>query len=152
MPQILGHDCYPVTTAPRAFDITWCNFPYREVPYEPGPKRHPALVLSISVHKHAASGLDYATLQVAYGTSQPQNGRPPYEILHIHNYNALMRAGLCRETWFDLERVQRILWAEEYFPPADHGSPILGKLNHDQIIRLQTVKEVRDAIGLTGGG
>jgi len=146
VPVVLGHNIYDIASSPEIYDIVWVNFPYDEAPYEPGPDRHPGLVLSKSVFKDKNTELNYASLQIAYGTSQPQNDRLPWEVLRVHNYVALDRCGLCRDTSFILSRVQRLLWCEEYFPISEHGTPILGKLPHAQILALKTLKEVRDAL------
>lgn len=152
MPRALGHECYPVNSAPDAYDIIWANFPYDEEPYNPGPDKHPCLVLSKKVFTEARSGVDYASIQVMYGTSKPQRDRlPPWAYLHIHNYIALERCGLFRETYFIVNRVQRLLWCEEYMPNTDYGSPILGKLPHDYILQLKKLKEIRDAIRNSDG-
>jgi len=147
VPLALGHECYPVNTAPEAYDIIWANFPYDEEPYEPGPQRHPCLVLNKKVFKDSRTGHDYASLQVMYGTSQNQRERvPPWEYLHIHNYDATNRCGLYRETFFMVGRIQRILWCEEYMPNLQNGSPILGRLPHDYILSLKKLKEIREAV------
>ena len=147
MPEALGHQCYPVNSAPEAYDIIWANFPYDEEPYNPGPDRHPCLVLSKKVFLDQRTGNDYATLQVMYGTSKPQSSKlPPWEYLHVHNYIALGRCGLFRETYFIVNRIQKILWCEEYMPNTEHGSPILGKLPMDYVLQLNKLKEIRDAM------
>jgi len=147
LPTVLGHKCYPVNSAPQAYDIIWANFPYNEHPYTPGPDRHPCLVLNTKVFKDNNTGNDYASLQVMYGTSKSQKDRlKPWEYLHIHNYNALNQSGLFCETYFLVGRTQRLLWCEEYMPLTEHGTPILGKIPMDYILQLKKLKEIRDAM------
>ena len=147
MPKVLGFDCYSVNSAPEAYDIIWVNFPYHEEPYSPGPDRHPGLVLNKRVFTDSSSGHDYATLQVMYGTSQPQKGkRQPWEYLNVHNSVALDQSGLYCDTYFIIERTQRLVWCEEYMPPSEYGTPILGKLPMEYILQLKKLKEIRDAL------
>lgn len=143
----MGHKTYAVQTAPQAFDIARVAFPYIESPTKPGPKLRPGLVLAVKAFSDKKSGLDYASVQMAYGTSKPQTDRPPWDSIHIHNYDALMRSGLCLDTWFRLDRIQWVLWCAEYFPIIEEiGTPILGKLPHDYILTLKKIKEMRAAI------
>lgn len=147
MPLVLGHDCYFVNTAPEAYDIIWARFPYDEEPHNPGPVHHPCLVLNKKVFKDSSSGEDYATLQVMYGTSKPQKDkRQVWEYLHIHNYNALAQSGLCRETYFIVDRIQTLFWCKEYMPYTEHNTPILGKLSMEYIMQLKLLKEMRNEI------
>lgn len=147
MPLVLGHECYPVNTAPIAYDIVMGRFPYEEEPHIPGPDFHPCLVLNTKVFKDNTTGHDYATVQIMYGTSQNQKDRRnPWDYHKIHNYIALGECGLWRETYFCLDRVTRVLWCEEYFPNTEYGTPILGKMPRDHILELLKVKEVRKVI------
>ena len=147
MPLVLGHECYPVNSAPLAYDIAWARFPYDEEPYEPGSDHHPCLVLNTKVFTDSTSGHDYASVQIMYGTSQNQKDRrPPWDYHKIHNYNALIECGLWRETYFCLDRTTRVLWCEEYFPNTDYGTPILGKMPRDHIQALLKLKEVRKSV------
>lgn len=147
MPDILGHECYFVNTAPEAYDIIWANFPYDDEPYNPGPDRHPCLVLNKKVFSDKKTGKDYATLQVMYGTSSPQKGkRNVWEYLHVHNFNALTECGLFCETYFIVERTQRLFWCKDYMPYSEQGSPILGKLPMEYIMQLKLLKKMRDEV------
>ncbi|PHR61802.1 MAG: hypothetical protein COA43_01130 [Robiginitomaculum sp.] len=143
-------DTYPVPSAPQAYDIVQARFPYNEEPYKPGPKRRPCLVLAVQANVDN-SGTHYATVQVAYGTSQAQPNRPPWEYFHVHNYTALDRSGLCRDTYFIVTRVQWLLWCEDYFPVVKElETPILGHLPHNHILALKNLKDVRDSMRTQG--
>lgn len=81
-----------------------------------------------------------------YGTSRPQNDQKPWKFLRIHNYMALEKSGLFCDTYFIVDRVQRLFWSEEYMPPSDYGTPILGKLPVEYILQLKKLKEIREAL------
>ena len=150
MVKVLGLNAYAVETAPQAYDIVNVAFPYRENPGEPGPKTRPCLVLSVSVHTESKTNNPYATMQVAYGTSAPQNGSK-LDIFRVHNYVALQRSGLATNTYFCLDRIQTLMWCEEFFPVIDaFGTPVIGRLPHDYIIALKKQKEIRDELKRSG--
>ena len=149
--KVLGLSAYAVTSAPNAYDIVSVAFPYQENRGEPGPKCRPGLVLSKSVHKESGTGAPYATIQVAYGTSslKVRERYPPWDIFEVHNYVALQQSGLCQNTCFVLNRIQKLMWCEEFFPViGDLETPIMGHLPHEHIISLSKLKEVRDGIRL----
>ena len=151
MVKVLGLNAYPVPTAPDAYDIVQVAFPYREAPCEPGPKLRPCLVLSKSVHRERVTGNPYATLQVAYGTSRKPRRINPWDMLHVHNYEALYRSGLSKTTFFVLGRIQKLMWCEEFFPVnQSFETPILGRLPQDHILTLNKTKEIRDELRRSG--
>jgi len=142
--KVLGLEAYAVETAPQAYDIASVAFPYKENPGTPGPKTRPCLVLSVSVHVETRTSNPYATMQVAYGTSATQKGFP-LDIFRVHNFEALQRSGLSKDTYFCLDRIQTLMWCEEFFPIMESfGTPIMGRLPYDYIIRLKQQKEIRD--------
>ena len=125
-------------------------FPYKQNPGEPGDKSRPGLVLSVSALVEPKTGNQYATMQVAYGTSQ----EPPnfvLDVFHIHNWDALNRAGLCKDTYFCLEDVHQLMWCEEFFPMIqEFGTAIMGSLPQEYILMLKNQKTIRDELKRKG--
>ena len=143
MSTALGLTPYPPNTAPQAYDIVYGCFPFEEDPGEPGKPR-PCLVLST---KLIDGDVPYVVLQVAYGTSKITRSLERYnrvDYLRVHNYEALDRAGLSKDTLFVLARIKRLMWSQEWFPTIPNfGTPIMGRLTEAHITELQLLREIR---------
>jgi len=151
MVKLYGLSPYPVTTAPQAYDIVSAAFPYQEHPSKPGPKLRPSLVLSVSAHTDEKLKQNYATLQVAYGTSSKLSNISKLDLFHVHNYVALQRSGLSKNTYFRLDRILTLMWCGEFFPIIDKfETPIMGHLPQEHILSLKTQKEIRDDLRSQG--
>jgi mRNA-degrading endonuclease toxin of MazEF toxin-antitoxin module len=93
---------------PRAGDIVQCRFPEEKVG-TPGPKDRPALVVEVEEDPEDESA---SIVRVAYGTSQDVENRYPGE-LTIRATDP--KAGLDRDTKFDLGNMARLPFDTEWF-------------------------------------
>ncbi len=96
---------------PKAGDIVECRFPESAVG-TPGPKDRPALVVQVEVDPEDESA---SIVRVAYGTSQDVGQRYPGE-LTIRATDP--KAGLDRDTKFDLGSAVRLPFDTEWFAPS----------------------------------
>ncbi len=110
---------------PQAGDIVECRFPQDQFP-TPGPKKRPALVISVS--EFEVAGLVQADVTIAYGTSVLEPLRAGHFLLS-QTYRA---AGLARDTKFDLTKQCTLPFNDVWFcaPPgkAQHAEPQRGRL------------------------
>jgi mRNA-degrading endonuclease toxin of MazEF toxin-antitoxin module len=136
----------PWAPRPKAGDIVECRFPESEVG-TPGPKDRPALVVQVEEDPEDDSA---SIVRVAYGTSQDVEQRYPGEItLRATD----PKAGLDRDTKFDLGNTVRLSFDTEWFAPSPNGRfgehPKRGILNlKDQKLKraLQAaILEAKDA-------
>lgn len=102
----------PWAPRPKAGDIVQCRFPESEVGI-PGPKDRPALVVEVEKDPEGESA---SIVRVAYGTSQDVEQRYPGE-LTIRATDP--KAGLDRDTKFDLGNTMRLSFDSEWFTPAE---------------------------------
>jgi len=111
---------------PKAGDIVECRFPESEMG-TPGPKDRPALVVQVEADPEDEAA---SIVRVAYGTSQDVEQRFPGEFT-IRATDA--KAGLDRDTKFDLGKTVRLPFNTEWFAPAPNrhfgGHPKRGALN-----------------------
>lgn len=131
---------------PEPGDIVDCRFPEDKVP-GPGPKERPALVTKVDTFKDD-SGATHVVVDVAYGTSQgtanPYPGEFAIEARHPGT-------GLTRDTKFDLGKIFRLNFDDEWFAPAalPHPSvpPKRGKLDpaKDQKIKKKISSALTEA-------
>jgi mRNA-degrading endonuclease toxin of MazEF toxin-antitoxin module len=136
----------PWAPRPKAGDIVQCRFPEGEVGV-PGPKDRPALVLEVEedLEREEAS-----IVRVAYGTSQGVEKRYAGEFT-IRATD--QKAGLDRDTKFDLGNTVRLSFDTEWFAASPNRSfgdhPKRGVLNlKDQQLKraLQAaILEAKDA-------
>jgi mRNA-degrading endonuclease toxin of MazEF toxin-antitoxin module len=101
----------PWAPRPRAGDIVECRFPESEVG-TPGPKDRPALVVQVEEDPEDESA---SIVRVAYGTSQDVEQRYPGE-LTVRATDP--KAGLDRDTKFDLGKTVRLPFDTEWFTPS----------------------------------
>lgn len=101
----------PWAPRPKAGDIVQCRFPEREVGI-PGPKDRPALVVEVEKNPEGESA---SIVRVAYGTSQDVAQRYPGEFT-IRATDP--KAGLDRDTKFDLGNTMRLSFDSEWFTPS----------------------------------
>ena len=101
----------PWAPRPKADDIVQCRFPESEAG-TPGPKDRPALVVEVEEDPEDASA---SIVRVAYGTSQDVEQRYPGE-LTIRATEP--KAGLDRDTKFDLGNTLRLPFDTEWFAPS----------------------------------
>ena len=139
---------YPFETLPDPMDVVWSFFPYDEQRGVPATDPHPALVFE--TYEFRAG--QYA-VKVAYGTSSTQARKEPGPHFKVSNYNALMFAGLNRETTFDLSRFKWLPWTSRWFAspdPAKYGTPVIGCIRSDgqgQSVLKEILRE-RQRLGL----
>jgi hypothetical protein len=116
----------PWAPRPKAGDIVECRFPESEMG-TPGPKDRPALVVQVEADPEDEAA---SIVRVAYGTSQDVEQRFPGEFT-IRATDA--KAGLDRDTKFDLGKTVRLPFNTEWFAPAPNrhfgGHPKRGALN-----------------------
>jgi mRNA-degrading endonuclease toxin of MazEF toxin-antitoxin module len=116
----------PWVPRPKAGDIVQCRFPERKVGI-PGPKDRPALVIEVEADPEGESA---SIVRVAYGTSQDVEKRYPGEFT-IRATDP--KAGLDRDTKFDLGNTARLSFDSEWFalsPTRRFGEhPKRGTLN-----------------------
>jgi len=116
----------PWAPRPKAGDIVECRFPESEMG-TPGPKDRPALVVQVEADPEDEAA---SIVRVAYGTSQDVGQRFPGEFT-IRATDA--KAGLDRDTKFDLGKMVRLPFNTEWFAPAPNrhfgGHPKRGALN-----------------------
>ena len=128
MTALSGWSLYDVNTAPRAFDIVLCRFPFLESLSEPPHRGSPCLVRQVRLHKSGHAAL----VDVAFGTSNLKTMSRGNIDLIIMNAAAMQAMGLPRATRFDLYRTAELPWCKEWFPiPARRHTPILGRLDDD---------------------
>jgi mRNA-degrading endonuclease toxin of MazEF toxin-antitoxin module len=101
----------PWAPRPKAGDIVECRFPESEVG-TPGPKDRPALVVQVEQDPEDESA---SIVRVAYGTSQDVEQRYPGEIT-IRATDP--KAGLDRDTKFDLANTVRLSFDTGWFAPS----------------------------------
>lgn len=101
----------PWARRPKAGDIVECRFPESEMG-TPGPKERPALVVQVEVDPEDESA---HIVRVAYGTSQDVEQRYPGEFT-IRATDA--KAGLDRDTKFDLGNTVRLPFDTDWFAPS----------------------------------
>lgn len=139
-----GEPFLPIEEAPTYGSIVWTRFP--EVKGVPGPKCRPALVLATGLNqKHAP---EYATVQVAYGTSNLKLDRPVSQLhLIVQNISALNQFRLPQTTRFDLDQIIWLPWSSRWFQAREgYLTPKIGDLTSDYIQRLEVLKGVRAAV------
>lgn len=135
---------YDINTAPRAFDIVLCRFPFQEDPSTPPDRGSPCLVRRVRVHKSGSA----AFVEVAFGTTNLKTMSRMDKDLIIMNAAALNAMGLPRATRFDLYRTADLPWCKEWFPiPTRRHTPILGRLDDDHQKELAYL-----AMRITGRG
>ena len=101
----------PWAPRPKAGDIVQCRFPETKVG-APGPKDWPALVIEVEEDPEDDSA---SIVRVGYGTSQDVEQRYPGEFT-IRATDA--KAGLDRDTKFDLANMVRLPFNTEWFAPS----------------------------------
>jgi mRNA-degrading endonuclease toxin of MazEF toxin-antitoxin module len=102
---------HPWVPRPKAGDIVQCRFPESKVGL-PGPKDRPALIVEVEEDPENKSA---SIVLVAYGTSQDVDERYPGEIT-VRATDA--KAGLNRDTKFDLANTVRLAFDAEWFAPS----------------------------------
>jgi len=136
----------PWAPRPKAGDIVQCRFPEGKVGI-PGPKNRPALVVEVEEDPKDQSA---SIVRVAYGTSQDVEQRYPGEFT-IRATDP--KAGLGRDTKFDLGNTMRLSFDSDWFTPSPNRRfgehPKRGTLNlADQKLKraLQAaILEAKDA-------
>ena len=136
----------PWAPRPKAGDIVQCRFPQGKVGI-PGPKDRPALVVEVEEDPEDQSA---SIVRVAYGTSQDVEQRYPGEFT-IRATDP--KAGLGRDTKFDLGNTMRLSFDSDWFTPSPNrrfgAHPKRGTLNlADQKLKraLQAaILEAKDA-------
>jgi hypothetical protein len=130
---LVGAPCYDPTTLPRPGDVVWCNFPYDEMPGQPGPKPRPAIVGKVYLNHRTGR----SSISVAFGTSQKTDRLYKGEFV-VATPSGMRAAGLHLPTKFDLARTARLPWAPAYFTIKPGGDGlIMGALHPTDIAALQ---------------
>ena len=128
----------PWAPRPKAGDIVQCRFPASEGGI-PGPKDRPALVVEVEEDPQGESA---SIVRVAYGTSQDVEQRYAGEFT-IRATDP--KAGLDRDTKFDLGNMVRLSFDSEWFAPSPNRRfgehPKRGTLN----LKDQKLFEAKDA-------
>lgn len=125
----------PWAPRPKAGDIVQCRFPESKAGM-PGPKDRPALVIEV---EEDPDGESASIVRVAYGTSQDVDQRYPGE-LTIRAADP--KAGLDRDTKFDLGNAVRLPFDSEWFAPSpnqrfgDHPKRGVLNLKDDKLKRV----------------
>jgi hypothetical protein len=128
----MGLHYYDPSTLPRRHNIAWCRFPL-DGSHEPGQKLRPTLVRATRCDTLSSR----TAVVVSYGTSRLRQGQRGNIDLIIQYAAEVARLGLTMPTRFDLDRMQILPWAEEFFvPPPHHKEIVTGSLNGEQIARL----------------
>jgi hypothetical protein len=116
----------PWAPQPKAGDVVQCRFPEGKVG-TPGPKDRPALVIEVEEDLEAKSA---SIVRVAYGTSQDIAQCYPGEFT-VRATDP--KAGLDRDTKFDLGNTVRLPFDSEWFAPSPNrrfgNHPKRGVLN-----------------------
>ena len=116
----------PWAPRPKAGDIVQCRFPEGKVG-TPSPKDRPALVIEV---EEDSDGESASIVRVAYGTSQDIAQRYPGEFT-VRATDP--KAGLDRDTKFDLGNTVRLPFDSEWFAPSPNrrfgNHPKRGVLN-----------------------
>jgi hypothetical protein len=89
-------------------------------------------------------------VKVAYGTSKVGRAERSQHFV-VSNYNALLFAGLNRETFFDLGRTVWLPWTDAFFKTPDiskYPSPVIGRIVGDEVAALRYIITQRAAAGL----
>ena len=128
---------------PKAGDIVQCRLPESEGGI-PGPKETPVLVVEVEEDPEDESA---SIVRVAYGTSQDVEQRYPGEFT-IRATDP--KAGLGRDTKFDLGNTVRLSFDSEWFAPSPNrrfgGHPKRGTLNlEDQKLKRALQAAIREA-------
>jgi hypothetical protein len=118
---------YPPDTLPEPYDIVWCHFPYIEALDEPAEAEHPVLI------KQAFIGAAGPEVDAVYGTSANVAGAKYFSVPE----NCLARCGFSRRTHFDVSRIMRLPWCEEYFERKGRISPPRWTLPEDAVREFQ---------------
>jgi hypothetical protein len=118
---------------PRPGDVVWRNFPYKEMPGQPGPKPRPAVVGKVYLNRH----IGRSSISVAFGTSRNTDQLERTAFL-VATPSGMRAAGLELPTKFDLSRTVRLPWASEYFAvkPGGRGL-VMGSLHPMDVAALQ---------------
>ncbi|WP_164634681.1 hypothetical protein [Rhodopseudomonas sp. BR0G17] len=134
------------STLPRRYDIVWCRFPLDDSGV-PGNKLRPTIVRAVMRDTESSR----SAVVVSYGTKRLKLGYRDGVDLVIQNSEQLDRLGLTMATRFDLDVLQRLPWAEEFFAPPPHNSQIItGCLNDDQIERFRKKLRRREELKQLG--
>ncbi|ENN7018357.1 type II toxin-antitoxin system PemK/MazF family toxin [Enterobacter ludwigii] len=103
---------------PAPGDIVWCNYPESEDLGNPGPKPRPGLILNVFTDIHA--------VLITYGTSQKTDKEKVYPGEFVID-DQLDTAGLAKPTKFDLNRLQKLPFNEQWFgvaPGVEKNTPL----------------------------
>ena len=130
---------------PEPGDIVDCRFPEDKVP-GPGPKERPALVTNVDTFAGDA-GATHVIVDVAYGTSQGTANPYPGEFVVEARHPG---TGLTRDTKFDLGKIFRLKFNDEWFapaaPPHPRVPPKRGQLDPgDQKIKKKILSALTEA-------
>ena len=111
----------------------------------PGEDYHPCLVLEWGEFRPN----EFAVL-VLFGTSKI-DPRDRNRHFIISKYESIIKAGLNRETMFDLGRWKRLQWSERWFmtpDPKRWSTPVIGHLSGPGGLILRYMLQQRAAAGL----
>lgn len=136
---------YPAVTLPAPLSVVWGRFPYDEKPGQPGADFHPCLVFEWNEFRPD----QYAVL-VAFGTGNIDRGERGINFI-VSKYEAQIRAGLNKETLFDLGRTKWLQWSDRWFSspnPAKWPTPVIGKIGEGGERVLRYILQQRAAAGL----
>ena len=137
---------YDPATLPRRYSIAWCRFPL-DKSGKPGKKLRPTLVRAVARDTESRR----SAVIVSYGTKKLNLGYRDKIDLIIQNAEQLHRLGLTMATRFDLDLLQRVPWAEEFFAAPPHGTDIVtGVLNEEQLERFRKKLRRREEIAQFG--
>jgi len=131
---------------PEPGDIVDCRFPEDKVP-GPGPKERPALVTNVDTFEDDIGAL-HVIVDVAYGTSQGTADPYPGEFVVKARHPG---SGLTKDTKFDLGKIFRMEFDDEWFapaaPPHPHVPPKRGKLtpSKDPLIKRKLSSALSEA-------
>jgi hypothetical protein len=137
---------YDPSTLPPRYAIAWCRFPLDDTG-KPGKKLRPTLVRATARDTESRR----SAVVVSYGTKTLKLGYRDRVDLVIQNAVQLDRLGLTMATRFDLDLLQRVPWAEEFFAPPPHAQGIVtGVLNEEQLERFRRKLRRREEIAQLG--
>lgn len=116
---------------PQRGDFSLCRFPHDEDPSQPGPYPRPILVLDVSA--------DNTEVLVCYGSGQAHHKTQATLQSHefaIFDESHLVGAGLNEATVFNLLRVARLPYNEQWFYRApSRTSPKVGSMKQCKSLR-----------------
>lgn len=121
----------PWAPRPKAGDIVQCRFPESRLETA-GPKDRPGLVIEVEADPEDDPA---SIVRVAYGTSQDVEQRYPGELTVRANDP---KAGLDRDTKFDLGNTTRLPFDTEWFAPSPNRR--FGDHPKRGILNLQDLK------------